>query len=1084
MAPCDAVNNTLFHHMLMKDDISSLDITIFQMLVEQITDPSLIFQESEIGIFDEEIDQNELEASEILTALVQDDENAYYKYIFLYKKHIERLSLLEIRDLEKRFSVSLNCIFCFPVKKVNKQLSSVSNRKPWHSLLYMLLIRLRAAPDTEKKCIHEFIMILYEKLLKIADLTRKTSNGNKNKKELDLFKSRVTDYASSMLYTYISWKSKKSVFFCSASDFEFLLGNIENVDDAYVQDKVIVLLKYVVGFEYEENEIAEQNHKKFVVLLYKKLEKSLTRKTQRNQDKLRNIRTYVSIGCSWPKTKAWIRETEDLKFGRYAYTQINPIHESATSKVHYAEDRDDNENHKVIVKVLENKDDFEREIIARLDDNVDICTIKVLGWHVPTTWKPSDILKNLMKHTDKYKILKKQREDINNTNGTSKFVLVLEKANMSLFHKLNSLRIAGNVEDVRNLFRGIVRRISQLHDCQIIHGDIKWRNILLVDSDSLPLEQRVLEGFANEDLMLCDLDAAGKITKKMKRVKYSTAYVPPELAQHIFIDSQAEKHVPENNIWLDVWSLGVLLFELCSGQHLFPQDINNDNIVNTIDKTVLCGWHTIPDDLLTLVFGKNKDKNQQCVEDAKNLIRWCLKGKPNERPSIHCILNHRFLNPERKNISPKPQPMQYHMFISHSQAEASGEVGTLFNALKQVGVHTWRDMSQQNINANSMIQGVIDSDVFVVMLTNSYMSRWYCLLEFAAALLYKKKIIVIVEENPMFWQWDFERWQNNICSRLTDAVKAEERGWKSSCEYEFVLDDDGTIKFDKEGNKIIARDNSGHKKIIKTVLQTTFEDLQTKNMGFTDFTLLKDSPYGSSPNTAEHIRNKIIRLYDNKAMIPHRRRGFEYQSMLHELLARAKINVPRTRTYNSVNKHKFIIVYDKNSGETVKKIGKDIIKSLRYRKKKILESKQITDFDYAVIVLTKNTLAEKDCLETIRTIFEVSEKRKATATKDRDIINYSNIMFIMSKINGWKFYASDFTPASEGEKNLGNGLSKIAKRVRKMLNGHEVMSYRPKDINRDYEHESMIDEMIKRLEVYDDNIVINNERRSDDETKK
>ena len=53
--------------------------------------------------------------------------------------------------------------------------------------------------------------------------------------------------------------------------------------------------------------------------------------------------------------------------------------------------------------------------------------------------------------------------------------------------------------------------------------------------------------------------------------------------------------------------------------------------------------------------------------------------------------------------------MKYHMFISHMQAEASGEVGTLYNALKQLGVHVWRDMSQKKIDANSMIQGVIDS---------------------------------------------------------------------------------------------------------------------------------------------------------------------------------------------------------------------------------------------------------------------------------------------------------------------------------------------------------------------------------------
>ena len=55
--------------------------------------------------------------------------------------------------------------------------------------------------------------------------------------------------------------------------------------------------------------------------------------------------------------------------------------------------------------------------------------------------------------------------------------------------------------------------------------------------------------------------------------------------------------------------------------------------------------------------------------------------------------------------------MKYHMFISHMQGESSGEIGTLYNALARLGIHVWRDMSQKNIDANSMIQGVIDSDV-------------------------------------------------------------------------------------------------------------------------------------------------------------------------------------------------------------------------------------------------------------------------------------------------------------------------------------------------------------------------------------
>ena len=57
----------------------------------------------------------------------------------------------------------------------------------------------------------------------------------------------------------------------------------------------------------------------------------------------------------------------------------------------------------------------------------------------------------------------------------------------------------------------------------------------------------------------------------------------------------------------------------------------------------------------------------------------------------------------------------------------------------------------------------------------------------------------------------------------------------------------------------------------------------------------------------------------------------------------------------------------------------------------------------------------------------------------------------------WVFEASD----TETKAN-----NKTATTIRKMLSGHEVMSYRPKGGNRNYEHESMMNEMMmERLGV-------------------
>ena len=134
----------------------------------------------------------------------------------------------------------------------------------------------------------------------------------------------------------------------------------------------------------------------------------------------------------------------------------------------------------------------------------------------------------------------------------------------------------------------------------------------------------------------------------------------------------------------------------------------------------------------------------EVIADAKSLIRWCLKGNPAERPTIEEMLSHRYLNPESE-VAALEMPMKYHMFISHVQIEASGDCGTLFFLLRQLGVRCWRDMNADDLTEAGMRQGVYDSECFVLFLTNAVLSRTFCLKELTWALEFEKKIIVIVE---------------------------------------------------------------------------------------------------------------------------------------------------------------------------------------------------------------------------------------------------------------------------------------------------------------------------------------------------
>ena len=187
---------------------------------------------------------------------------------------------------------------------------------------------------------------------------------------------------------------------------------------------------------------------------------------------------------------------------------------------------------------------------------------------------------------------------------------------------------------------------------------------------------------------------------------------------------------------------------------------------------IRCVWNCISDEELDAVFlapllaaqGQDESLKEQ-VGAAKNLIRWCLEGDPRKRPQTMLdVLAHGFFSPSGSGMVPSRRPpsplrlprletltsnavpnddfpssrrarlsrswerdrhgkMHYHFFISHNQREASGDVGTLFHLFEARGVHCWRDMTQDNLTAEGMKQGVEDSDVFVLFLTNSMLSR-------------------------------------------------------------------------------------------------------------------------------------------------------------------------------------------------------------------------------------------------------------------------------------------------------------------------------------------------------------------------
>ena len=165
----------------------------------------------------------------------------------------------------------------------------------------------------------------------------------------------------------------------------------------------------------------------------------------------------------------------------------------------------------------------------------------------------------------------------------------------------------------------LIQAIHILHQCGLIHGDIKSPNILVFDEITVRLS----------DFSLISLAAAEKTSNKV----FGTAnYRAPEIWRGIPWDQS-----------IDIWGLGCVLFELCHGKSLFDFSAIFSSITNESPQV----------------------KRQMAIDKISNILRYppteylssyfknhpigmiinrCLSFSSSERPTTWDLLNDPYFN--------------------------------------------------------------------------------------------------------------------------------------------------------------------------------------------------------------------------------------------------------------------------------------------------------------------------------------------------------------------------------------------------------------------------------------------------------
>ena len=252
----------------------------------------------------------------------------------------------------------------------------------------------------------------------------------------------------------------------------------------------------------------------------------------------------------------------------------------------------------------------------------------------------------------------------NHFEDDQNFYLVMPLAHKGQLYRILRKFKKFDEKTAAQILRETISALQYLHSFNppIIHRDIKPENLLLNNGGRVLLADFGWSNFADGDVR--------------KTFCGTPEYIAPEMLSKKGHDTR-----------VDIWSIGVLMFELLAGYSPFVAKSNQDLYLNI--KKLKIQW---PKDMPPL---------------AKNLIGKILRLNPSDRPSLEEILNHQWFK-QTKMIKPllenklntKKDLLVFHM-LNEPTEQILERINTLLNLSGK---------DADNTNAKNIIKENPDSE--------------------------------------------------------------------------------------------------------------------------------------------------------------------------------------------------------------------------------------------------------------------------------------------------------------------------------------------------------------------------------------
>jgi serine/threonine protein kinase len=300
------------------------------------------------------------------------------------------------------------------------------------------------------------------------------------------------------------------------------------------------------------------------------------------------------------------------------------------------------------------------------------------------------------------------------------FCIVMPFAETSLESVILHRNITGNDWSfIKNITRTLCNALVHVHSKCLMHGDLKPNNIVLADNA----------------VRLIDFDASssyGEESTDYAGAKYSSGYLPPEMfAVNVSGETCVKRWTRDDDDddghiglgvggyelirpspALDMWSVGVILYQLSTGYQLFPTSVEGH--CDYQDHRRISEWSPALKEAKLL---KVKDRF------ARNLLSLLLCKDPAMRLTAERVLTHPFLSglhPHRL----QGEEAEFDVFLSYRVASDAVYAELMYNILTTLELKVWWD-KKSLIPGQSweegFCSGLSSSSCFVCLLSNNGM---------------------------------------------------------------------------------------------------------------------------------------------------------------------------------------------------------------------------------------------------------------------------------------------------------------------------------------------------------------------------